>query len=275
MLNKLLCLRNKEIQLNKALTIIMSLILGGCSTLDIKKIPDSSNVLVLTISNNEFNIVHDGYHIIPRFRPQSIYEANPSWKLSELFDDYVLSFNDSSRFNLISGKSENLPRPKNYWNYSGLEKELLSLSEKYSADYILLLSSHPVWNTSMVIYLESEYGYMHEVRKPWFNYEVNSGVYLNANISLFNPQAFKKDLDESVYCNSFATGVLKGYEVEAADLPNELPDNFKVTDIKEEVISKIHVSAENKFKEVFNLALQECGVIEKVETKKRNTRHKF
>lgn len=243
--------------------LLLGFVNVGCSTLVPVEVPDKTKLLVLVDTDDQFNIVHDGDHIFPAARPIHSINGQPSWKLSSLFIDHVAKYKDVSRFNLIIPDQPVVPREYagngGYWVMANYLK---NRAREESADYILLLTMHPVWNIHLTITLDSEYGYYFSALRPWFGLVGDGKTYLNGNILLINSREITDgSLNSKAHCNDYHRGTLKSRKAKAYDIPLEIEGEFSLDLIDNAEAEKIYAAAVKDFEKRFDEALAECTII--------------
>lgn len=242
--------------------IILFVIITGCTSVQLKQVQGAkeTRVLLLARTNDQFDVIHDGNHIFPRFRPIKLVSASPEWTLSDVFYDVAADKQKESAFTLILGREHPLPKNLDGTIHGGQKELLKSLAAKYDAHYILLLSGSKLYNPDGSIWADSEYGYIHRVTRPWFNLESNGSVFLQASMYLLSPD--KLDDYPIVFNNcSYYRSPVFSEEIEKISLPNEIDGNLEISSIDNKELNQLFSDAKIKFESAIVEYFMNCGVI--------------
>lgn len=246
----------------RILVLAFMVFLSGCSTVQLKSIPgeEETRILLLARTSEKFDIVHDGYHMFPRFRPLNVATGTPGWTLSDLFFDVAQKKQVESKFRLILGKDHLLPENEDGTIHGGHKELLKELAEKYNAHYILLLNGEKLYNPDFTLWLDSQYGYMHTVTKPLFKFESEGSIYMHVSLYLLSPE--KLDNYPIVFknCSNYNSPRYEK-EIEKLSLPDVIKGEFMISSIDEKELALMYDTARMSFESAIGKFFEKCGVI--------------
>jgi len=254
--------------------IIFFVMITGCSSVQLKQVDGAkeTRVLLLARTNDRFDIIHDGNHIFPRFRPMKLVTASPEWAISDVFYEVAEDKQKESEFTLILAREHPLPKNSDGTIYGGQKELLRSLAKKYDAHYILLLSGSKLYNPDGSIWAESQYGYIHRVTRPWLSLESNGSVFLQASVYLLSPEKLDDYPIAFQNCSYYQSPVFRE-EIKKVSLPDEIEGDLELSAIdgnELNELNELYSSAKIMFEGAINEYFMNCGLIPNTKKSKNN-----
>lgn len=246
----------------KLIFILSVLFIQACSTVNLEKVADPENkrILILAKSNDRFDIIHDGNHFFPAFRPKKMTTAKPAWRLRDVFFDTIEKSQSESKFQLISVRDHPKHKLDDHSDYKQRAKVLKSLAKQYQADYILLLSGGKFYDQYGNVTLESQYGYYHTVLMGLTKLKTEAMVYIQSYINLYDANDIGNTSSPYKNCDSYnQPRFLK--KIPAIPLPNKIKGEIDLSKIPKEEMQRLYETARLGFEDGIVTALQRCRII--------------
>ncbi|WP_320825416.1 hypothetical protein [Reinekea sp.] len=204
--------------------VISCLMLSGCIGISTKSMPESSNILVVSQTSNEYQLTHLSFNIFPPFRNAHTTIIDPGWTMTSLWNDQVRALTQDSRFEFTY-----LDEPiQDYENDKSLNYALRDLAEANDADYVLVLKSSSVPNDIGLKTEGGHYGYVHESSKGSSDI---GRVYANVHVRLLDATTLDKALFKFRSCGRVEPLVFTYQKTEQAlTLPDRL-GNIELTSV--------------------------------------------
>jgi len=196
--------------------VISCLMLSGCIGISTKSMPESSKILVVSQTSNEYQLTHLSFNMFPPFRNAQSTVIDSGWTMTSLWNDQVKALTVDSRFNFIY-----LDEPiQDYEDDKSLNYRLKDLAEANNADYVLVLKSSSVPNDIGLKTEGGHYGYVHESSRGFSDI---GRVYANVHVRLLDAKTLDKALFKYRSCGRVEPLV---FTYERTEQPLTLPDSL-------------------------------------------------
>ncbi|OUR97973.1 hypothetical protein A9Q81_11965 [Gammaproteobacteria bacterium 42_54_T18] len=227
-----------------------------------------TKILMLSLSKDQFEVVHVKESGIPRLRTKTYATLDPGWTLSELFDAYTR--NSLSKYTFISGMNAQKPKKRMRHNSDEVAAYLKKVAKQYHVDYVLLLiTDYPLatYGTASWVATEADYGYESKVYRHWTQGDLPDAViYLSGTIKLYNVSELGLDT-RPIYCS----GHYMGHPIDPVGLLEVNRSRINVEKITPHFKETVFQTAEKSFENYFQKALEHCKLIPSSEPKLPNT----
>ena len=252
---------------------LSSLLVTGCTTLDLKTVDKNAKVLLLTQTRDIFDIYYRGMHVFPALMSRYIEQAPFEVKLSNLFVDTVLANADKSTFEFITIDNPNIDSSSKR-GLGGFNQKLMDLAKSNGADYILALHTTVIMNEHGHVTQDSHYGFGNTVDLGFTKYYVEGYPYLHGWIDLIDANQTAEGLVGNKLmvhktCYGYDHGI-KPRDQQEIDMPTSLDEGELVASIKPEVLEIMRTRATGHYQKIITRAMEDCGLIPSTRPPKKN-----